>query len=117
MTLDIIRRCYLTCPPLSPLADLAEKLALVLDSSVFLAASHLTDVRQLEDAVRASTTMLVLATPHYLERPWCLLELWFASLHAVPVVILPFQNHGSWFAACANRIRALCGSLVLASRI
>lgn len=68
------------------LHDLLQKM---LGTEAYLDSSSLSDLRTLFDVgLRASDTLVLLASRSVLTRPWCLLELWEASLAAIPVVVL-----------------------------
>ena len=48
--------------------------------------------------VHKSDVLVVLATKGVLTRPWCLLEMWEAALHEIPIVLFPV-----WLAATGLR--------------
>ena len=48
--------------------------------------------------VHKSDVLVVLATKGVLTQPWCLLEMWEAALHEIPIVLFPV-----WLAATGLR--------------
>ena len=45
--------------------------------------------------VHKSDVLVILATKGVLTRPWCLLEMWEAALHEIPIVLFPVVG-GNW---------------------
>lgn len=77
--------------------------------AVFLDSNDLTDLRTLFNHVKASDVLVVLATEGVLERPWCLLEIYQAQKHGVPVkfVYLDSPKHAFDTATAKHFIRNL----------
>ena len=60
----------------------------VHESDVFLDSNNLRDLNKLEDHVRESDVLILLLTEKVLSRPACLLELYAAATHNVPIIVL-----------------------------
>jgi len=56
----------------------------------YLDSIDLVDLRALfNEGVHKTDVMIVLATKEVFTRPWCLLEMWEAAVHQVPIVLFP----------------------------
>ena len=67
---------------------LNDKLEAMLMADVFLDSNDLVDLHVLCEQVACSDVLVVLMTPNVLRRPWCLLEIFFASLMSIPIIPL-----------------------------
>ena len=63
-----------------------DKLQGVLGAPIFLDSDDLKDLRSLQHQVAMSDVLLLFQTHSVLERPWCLVEIFTALTHSVPVV-------------------------------
>lgn len=73
------------------LKDLLERMT---DAEVFLDSSDLVDLRTLfSHGVHQADSLLLLCSEGVLSRPWCLLELFEAHEHGVPVVEMRISRH------------------------
>eukprot|EP00966_Prymnesium_polylepis_P169986 3929496-Prymnesium_polylepis.1 len=68
-----------------------EKL-LGVPGKVFIDSDNLKDLRKLQDHVRESDVLVLLLTENFLTRPWCLLEIYTAITHGIPIVALNVQG-------------------------
>jgi len=64
----------------------------MLQADIFLDSNDLADLRTLFAHVHNSDVLLLLATEGVLSRPWCLLELYQAHRHGVPVLIVEVDS-------------------------
>eukprot|EP01043_Picozoa_sp_COSAG02_P028160 COSAG02_NODE_1694_length_11277_cov_36.084855_8_plen_1845_part_00 len=66
----------------------------VHESQVFLDSNNLRNLRQLEEHVVDSEVLILLLTKKVLSRPMCLLELYTAAQHKVPIIVLRCEGPG-----------------------
>eukprot|EP01047_Picozoa_sp_COSAG01_P013587 COSAG01_NODE_643_length_14566_cov_31.994194_4_plen_476_part_00 len=59
---------------------------------VFLDSDNLSDLRNLLQCVIESDAVMLLYTDGVLSRPWCLLELYTAAKHNVPIIVVRVDN-------------------------
>ena len=88
-------------------AYIKEFLAEKTGREVFLDSDNLTEVScaAMKEALRRSSIVVVLQTPEYLTRPYCLIELLTAIDLVKPIVALKVENaHGSYDFADAVRL-------------
>ena len=71
---------------------LYDLLGRMLQSRLFLDSNDLTDLRTLFEHVHNSDVVLLLATEGVLSRPWCLLELYQAHKHKVPILVVEIDS-------------------------
>ena len=66
----------------------------MLDYNVFIDSNDLTDLNEIFDkGVHQSEMIILLGTAGVLTRPWCLLELYYARKHRVPVITFALAHH------------------------
>ena len=63
-------------------------------SRLFLDSDNLSDLRKLMDDVKKMKVMIVLLSKSYLTRPWCLVELYTAIKHNIPLVTVNIIGGG-----------------------
>eukprot|EP00811_Abedinium_folium_P034689 NODE_7550_length_1569_cov_3.175451.p1 GENE.NODE_7550_length_1569_cov_3.175451~~NODE_7550_length_1569_cov_3.175451.p1 ORF type:complete len:442 (+),score=104.51 NODE_7550_length_1569_cov_3.175451:48-1373(+) len=68
------------------------------NESIFLDSDDLVDLRTLRAHVTHSSNLIVLLTPNYLSRPWCLVEIVTAVESCVNIVPVEVQRPGIKFA-------------------
>ena len=61
----------------------------------YLDSTDLVDLRMLfHDGVHKTDVVVILATKGVLTRPWCVMEMWEAALHQIPIVLFPVVGGG-----------------------
>ena len=62
----------------------------------YLDSTDLIDLRTLfKEGVHKTDALVILATKGVFTRPWCLMEMWEAAIHGVPIVLFPVAG-GGW---------------------
>ena len=75
--------------------DLSDLIQRMTCCHAYLDSTDLVDLRTLfNQGVHKTDVMVVLATKDVFTRPWCLMEMWEAAMHQVPVVLLPVAGKG-----------------------
>ena len=78
----------------------------MLGREVFLDSANLADLRQLfSRGLHKSEVLVLLCTPSVLTRPWCLLELWEAHVHGIPIlplIIIPVAGQPGFDRVAAH---------------
>ena len=73
-----------------PRTDLSDLIRRMTGCPAYLDSIDLVDLRALfNEGVHKTDVMIVLATKEVFTRPWCLLEMWEAAVHQVPIVLFP----------------------------
>ena len=74
------------------LSDLIRRMT---GAPAYLDSTDLVDLRLLfQDGVHKTDAFVILATKGVLTRPWCLMEMWEAARHQIPIVLFPVVGGG-----------------------
>ena len=74
------------------LSDLIRRMT---GSPAYLDSTDLVDLRLLfQDGVHKTDAFVILATKGVLTRPWCIMEMWEAARHQIPIVLFPVIGGG-----------------------
>ena len=74
-------------------------------------SDNLHDLRELIQHVIDSSVLVVFQSKKVLERPWCLLELYAAATHGIPIVALCCSGKGYDFGAATDFLTHLDSAL------
>ena len=74
------------------LSDLIRRMT---GAPAYLDSTDLVDLRLLfQDGVHKTDAFVILATKGVLTRPWCIMEMWEAARHQIPIVLFPVIGGG-----------------------
>jgi len=96
---------------------LKDRLTPLLGCEPFLDSDNLQNLGELVALVKQSDTLVLLLTENVLTRPWCLVELYTALKHAVPVVTVEItkRGYGYDFGQAGPYLAGLPGTLEAAN--
>ena len=91
---------------------LEQEMEAMLRADVFIDCNDMTDIGAVfRDGVHQSEVLILLGTSHVLTRPACLLELYEARLHGIPVLTLAMSAHSFTPAKARTQLQQLTSTL------